>query len=126
MANYSGTTGSVLISASNVHDVTKWTFNTTAETSPFGSNMSGGFKKRLPGTKDGTGTIEGKYNSASPIEDSLREGTSVTLTLQRMSGKTYSVPAVIESLELEVDIDTGAPQSWVANFGSNGAWTEPS
>ena len=59
--------------------------------------------------------------AASPIID----GTGATLQLFTNSGESYSVPAIIKSFELTVDINDGMANRFTAEFVGNGAWTEP-
>ena len=123
MSVLTGNTGTVEAGSSTVLEITKWSFTTKSELTVWASNTSNGHKKRKGGTKDGTGSIEGKYDDSQPVEDILEEGSEVTLTLVRDTGNEITVPAVIEQLEFEVDVDSGAVQSWTASFGSNGAWS---
>ena len=37
----------------------------------------------------------------------------------------YSVPAIIDSINFEVDIDTGEVVGWTADYSADGAWTKP-
>ena len=37
----------------------------------------------------------------------------------------YSVPAIIDSLRIDVDIDGGELTGGQAEFSTNGAWTKP-
>ena len=123
MANKSGTLGSVQVDGSTILDVTKWSINKTCNITPFASNSSGGAKKRVAGSKDITGSCEGKYDPTMPIEDHLGEGDSVTITLVRDTGDTIGGAAVVDELTLDCDMDSGDPQSWTVSFGANGAWT---
>ncbi len=123
MAIESGKDGKVLIGATPIADITRWEFNKEALTSRYASSSTGGFKKTVPGVKAGSGTIEFKWDgaAASPIV----EGASATLKLYTNSSEFFSVPAVIRSFRLKVDIDTGEVNAGVAAFESDGAWTEP-
>jgi hypothetical protein len=123
MATVSGQYGSIKIGSSNLVECMNWTFDRKAAEHAYASCNTGGYKKRIAGTKDGTGTIRGLQDSADPIENYIIEGSSVTLRLYWTAAKYYSVPAIVNSLKTEVDIDDGAPVPWDADFGANGAWT---
>jgi hypothetical protein len=52
-------------------------------------------------------------------------GTLLTLKLYLTALGFYTVPAIIDSLRFQVDIDTGDFVSYTADFSTNGAWTNP-
>lgn len=125
MALLSGTGGTVKIGSSTLAEITAWSLDTNVNITAFGSNSSAGFQKRVAGTKGGTGTLAGKLDTADPIRGDLKEGDSVTLLLHINATAHFIVPAVIESVSISVDVDTGEAIGWTATFGTNGAWTEP-
>lgn len=123
MAAYSGKSGSVTVGGAAVADVTKWSAEHKGEVTAFGSSSSGGWKTRVDGTEEVTGDIEGKVQSGAGAP--IARGTIVALVLLTGGGQTLSGNAMIESISYEVDIDTGAPVSFKATFGSSGSWTTP-
>lgn len=125
MAGISGKNGKIMIGSSNLTDCTGWTFDREVEIHKYGSCSSNGFKKKVDGTKDGMGTISGKYDPDDPIEDYIEEGDHVTLLLYVDASKFYSVPAIIAKLSVKVDVDSGEPVSWDADFEADGQWTLP-
>jgi hypothetical protein len=118
----SGVGGSVVIGSTTIGEVLKWSLTKTAHTTRFGSSSSGGYKKTIAGTKQASGSIEMKLDTAaaSPV----LEGSSVTLLLKCDGTVKYTMPAVINSFAVSVDIDNGEVISQSVNFESNGAWTE--
>lgn len=120
----SGKNGQVLIGSSAVAEVTKWIFNKETVSSRYASSSTGGFKRSLSGVRSGSGTIQFKFDlsAGSPIV----EGSAVTLLLYLDSSHFYSVPALIKTFKVEVNIDTGDVIGGVADFDTDGAWTEPS
>lgn len=131
MAAISGKNGSVETTSGSgggdgaQAEITGWTFNTTSNNPSWASSTNPGYKKRVAGVKDATGTINGKYNAANAIFDTLAPGVTATLTLKLDSGNYYTVPAIIDDFNLEVDMDNGDVVGWTANFSSNGAWANP-
>lgn len=121
----SGQFGTVEIGASDLVECTGWKFSRKANVHQYASNTSAGYKRAVAGTKSGSGTISGKYSSADPIDDHFEEGDEVTLKLYTTASAYYSVPAVIESIDFEVDMDEGDIVSWEAAFTADGAWTLP-
>jgi hypothetical protein len=125
MATFSGKDGKVLIGATPLADITAWTLRTLSGNPAYASSSTGGYRKRVPGVKDAQGTVRFKLNPADPITDDLDAGAAVTLLLYVDATRFYTVPAVIDALRLEVDIDSGDIVGGVAEFSANGAWTKP-
>lgn len=125
MATISGKDGKVKIGSAELADITHWTLRTSASLSAYASSATGGFKRRIAGVKEGSGTIEGKLDPADPVTDDFDEGSAVTLLLHVDAARYYIVPALIESFRLEVDIDRGEVVGWKAEFSTTGAWTKP-
>jgi hypothetical protein len=125
MSVESGKDGKVMIGAAAIADVTKWTLRTTSNNVAYASSSTGGFRRRVAGVKDGSGTIAFKLDVEDPITDELEEGDAVTLLLYLDDSRHYSVPAVIDALQWEVDIDRGEIIGGTAEFSIDGAWTKP-
>lgn len=125
MATISGKDGKVKIGSTTLADITQWTLRTRANLAAYASSATAGYRRRVAGIKDGAGTLAGKLDPADPISDDFDEGAAVTLLLHIDATRYYTVPALIESLELEVDIDRGEVVGWRAEFSTSGAWTKP-
>ncbi|MCA9100060.1 MAG: hypothetical protein KDA63_02860 [Planctomycetales bacterium] len=127
MAVISGKNGKVNDGTSDVAEITGWTLRTESNKLAYASSSSGGYRKRVAGVRDGSGRIEGKLDatSANAITEVLDVGDALTLKLYVDATHFYSVPAVIDSLDVEVDINTGEPVGWRGEFSANGAWTNP-
>lgn len=112
-----------MIGSTPIADITSWELNKEAVTSRYGSSSTSGYKKTLPGSKMGAGTIEFKWDggAVSPIV----EGTVVTLKLYTNATEFFTVPSVIKTFRVKVDIDDGSVTSGTAQFETDGAWTEP-
>ncbi|MDZ4781242.1 MAG: hypothetical protein SGJ19_13390 [Planctomycetia bacterium] len=125
MSVISGKDGKVMIGVTAVANITFWNFSTLAQNPAYASSATAGHRKRLGGVKDGGGVIRGKLDLTDAVTNDVNEGDSVTLLLYLNATKFYSVPAVIDRLQFEVDIDSGDVVGWEAEFGANGAWTKP-
>lgn len=121
MAVYSGKSGSVMVGASPLADVTKWTLSRKSNVSTFGTSSSGGWKKACAGTDEITGDFEAKLQSGATAEP-VSVGTIVTLELKTGPHK-WSGSAMITEVAYEVDIDSGAAVGLKASFVSDGEWT---
>ena len=113
MTVYSGTGGT---SSAGGDQITSWSLSITSNNSSWGSTATNGYKDRVVGVKEGSGSIEGKWNGSAPFA----VGASVTLTLGTGSG-SFSVPCLIDGLSLDVNVDDGEVVGWSAEFSSNGA-----
>jgi hypothetical protein len=125
MALETGDDGKVLIGGTPLADITAWSLETTARGVAYASSTTGGYRKRLPGVKEGRGRIQFKLDVANPLTNQFNEGTAVTLLLYLDATRFYSVPAVIDSIQIEVDIDGGELIGGEAAFSTDGAWTKP-
>ncbi len=125
MAIFSGKDGKVLAGTTTLAEITQWTFQTRSNNVAYGSSATAGYRRRVAGAKDGRGTIRGKLDPADPLTNAFEEGDTVTLQLYLDASRFYSVPALIDTLQFEVDIDSGDIVGWVAEFSTDGAWTKP-
>ena len=125
MSLLTGDNGKVLIGAEAIADVTRWSLRTFVETGTYASSASAGFRKAHQGNRQGRGQIEFRLDPANPITGDFEEGSAVTLLLYLDAARFYSVPAVIESLEMIVNVDGGDLVGGKAEFVTNGAWTKP-
>lgn len=126
MATISGKNGKVMIGDAALAEITDWTFHTTSVNHAYASSSTGGYRRRVAGVKDGSGTIGFKLDPDDPLTDAFDEGSSATLLLYLDETHYYTVPAVIDSLQLGVDISSGDVLSGTAQFSADGAWTKPS
>lgn len=123
MAVASGQYGTIKIGSSALVECMGWTWTRTVADHAYASCNTSGFKKRVAGTKDHSGTMNGKMDLAVEMEDYFDEGDLVTLNLYVNTTDYYIVPAMITELTVEVDIDEGDIIPWSASFGGNGAWS---
>lgn len=123
MSVISGKNGQVKIGATTLADVTQWTLQKLSNNPSYASSSTAGHKKRVAGVKDARGVVQMKFNDAAAA--GLDEGDSVTLLLYVDATHFYSVPALVDSYRVDVDINTGEIVGATAEFSANGAWTEP-
>jgi len=117
-------TGSGGSSTTDVPDVTKWTVNPKAENLAYASSSTGGWKKRMAGTLDVSGSIDVKCNDTDKIESFFKPGEKIAvMELYMNETLKYSGPAIIDDISVETDIDTGAIISATINFSGDGPWT---
>jgi predicted secreted protein len=117
MATESGKNGKVTVNSGDQAECTNWKLKRSGNLQAWGSSSSGGWKKRLSGTKDWSGSFEMKE------EPSFEEGDTVTLALYRNATQAYTGEALIADISTECDIDNGAPNGWTISFEGNGPIT---
>lgn len=124
-AGFSGKDGTVKIGSTDICEVRNWKFNPKSNNPKYASNKTSGYKRTVAGVKEATGSISGAWDNANDFLAVVDVGTDVTLKLYTNTTKFFSVPAVIDDVSVNVDIDNGEIVGWDANFSSNGAWTNP-
>ncbi len=125
MATISGKDGQVKIGSTTLAEITKWTLTTTAQNPAYASSATQGWKTRREGVRDASGTLNLKLDLADPISDDFDEGSAVTLLLYLDSTRFYTVPAIIDSLGWEVDIDNGEVIGGTAEYSATGPIVKP-
>jgi len=124
MAGISGIKGKVSVGG-DLAEITGWTFNPTSNNPSWASVTNDGYKTRVAGAKDGTGSCQGKYDPGNSVITTLGVGKKVTMLLYIDDTRSYSVPAIIDSFEIEVDADDGEAVGWSCDFSTRGKWTDP-
>ena len=126
MATFSGKDGKVLSGAGLLADITHWRLKTIAKNVAYASSATGGYKRRLAGVKDAAGSFTFRLNASDAMTAQLDVGDLVTLKLYVDAANFFSVPAIIDTVEVETDITTGKVVGGTVEFSADGAWTEPS
>jgi len=136
MAGFSGKGGKVKVDGTQAAEVTKWSFKPTSNNPAWASSTDPGYKKRVAGVKDGSGSIEAKVDRTSLFLADLDVGMEIELELYVEThfdtstppvedSKFYTVPAIVDSYDINVDIDGGEAVSVTIEFSTNGEWTNP-
>lgn len=125
MTLISGKQGRVLSDDTMLADITEWSFQTTSHKVSYASSATGGYRRQLPGSKVAQGHFSFVINTSDPVSDQLNEGDVVELKLHVDNDHLYTVPAIIDSVRLDVDVSEGPPVRGRAEFSSDGAWTVP-
>lgn len=123
MSVLSGKDGTLYLGTEEVTPVTNWRLEKTSANKPYAANDTGGAKKRVPGVRDSAGSFEIKAADSANVP--VDEGDAVTLKLHvdGSGANYYEVPAVIDRLRVDVDINEGEIVAYVIDFSGNGAIT---
>lgn len=125
MAVLSGKDGSVTWNGGAISQVTFWKCNETSNNSAWASSSTEGFKHRVCGVRDWTGEFHAKYDGsiAPTVGQGSISGTAVALTLKINDTETLTGNAIIDAVELEVDINTGDVVGYVCRYSGTGTLT---
>ncbi|REJ66208.1 MAG: hypothetical protein DWQ31_15555 [Planctomycetota bacterium] len=121
----SGNEGQVLSDGVALAEIIRWSLQTRATNVSYASSATAGYRKSLPGRKQAQGRFTFALNTSDPVSGQLDEGDQVELRLCVDATHFYLVPAIIDVVELEVDIAAGPLVQGTAEFSSDGAWTAP-
>ena len=126
MALHSGVEGTILVGGNEIGDIRGWSFAESASNPQYASNKTGGYKKSVPGVKHAQGSFSYALDTADPLAAHVSAGSEVTLELRIDAANAFVVPAVIDRIGIEVDIDdTGDVVGGPVEFTANGEWTQP-
>jgi len=123
MAVLSGKSGTVKEGTNTLAHITRWRLTHRANNSAWASSSTAGYKQRVAGVRDWSGSFAAVYDNATPLP--VVVGNNYTLHLTTDGTDEFTGPAIIDNLEFEVDIDDGKVIGWTAEFSGNGALTVP-
>jgi hypothetical protein len=118
MAVISGKNGTVSVGGA-ITDATGWSLSLTSNNPAYASSDTDGYKKRVGGIKDTTGSYSAKYNGGVVSVGS--EHTAASFTLD--GSTSWSLDIIIDAVNLEVDMDDGDVVGYSVDFSGNGAIT---
>jgi len=123
MAVLSGKDGTLYVDDAEVTPVSNWKLSVTSHNPDYAANDTGGWKKRVAGVKDCGGSFEVKVESDGNCP--VGEGDAVTLKLHvdATGNNYYEVPALVDRIEVDVDVNRGRIVAFVVDFSGNGAIT---
>lgn len=124
MSVLTGKDGTMKINGVIPAPISNWKLTKTSNNPDYAANDTAGWKKRRPGIKDCKGSFDLKIDGAKscPVEI----GDEVTLVLYvdgTANNNYYTVPAIIDEIAVEVDINGGGIEAFAVAFSGNGAVT---
>jgi hypothetical protein len=120
MAAISGKNGKVIQGAVDIVDTLGWTLNLISNNPAYASNATAGHKTRVVGVADNNGTFTYAYQGGAA---EITQGQAVTLKLYLNATKFWTVPAVIDSIAHNTDINDGAIVTLTASFSGTAVAT---
>lgn len=125
MGVISGKDGDLKIGTEQLPEIHEWSFKPQVSAPEYASNKTAGAKKTIAGVKSGTGSVGAYFDPEDLLTDFLEVGTFATLKGYVTSTQFYSIPALVVSYNLTVNIDAGEIQKWSFEYKTNGVWTNP-
>jgi hypothetical protein len=121
MSVLSGKNGTLFLGSTEITPVVNWKLVITSNNPDYTANDTGGWKQRVAGVRDASGSMEIKAtdDQTCPVE----EGDTPTLALHvdNSGNNYYQVPAIIDKISVDVDINRGEIVAYVVEFSGNGA-----
>ncbi len=123
MAVLSGKDGTLYLGAVEVTPVSNWRLAITSFNPDYAANDTGGWKQRAAGVKDCSGSFEVKAEDDGncPVEEG--DAISLKLHVDATGSNYYAVPAIVDRIEVDVDVNRGRIVAFAIDFSGNGAIT---
>jgi hypothetical protein len=120
MAVLSGKNGTLFLGGSEITPVSNWKLVATSNNPDYAANDTGGWKKRVAGVRDASGSFEIKAadNQHCPVEEG--DAPTLNLHLDNTGNNYYEVPAIIDKISVDVNISKGEIVAYVVDFSGNG------
>jgi hypothetical protein len=116
----SGKNGTIYLNGGEITPVVNWKLTATSNNPEYAANDTGGWKKRAAGLRDASGSLELKASDERHCP--LEEGDAATLALHldRTGSNYFEVPAIIDKISVQVDIQKGEIVAYLVDFSGNG------
>ncbi len=123
MSVITGKDGTLRLGGVELAPLTSWRLVRTSRNRDYAANDTGGARRRVAGIRDCRGSFALAATAAGNLP--VAEGTAVELELHADgSGANYlAVPAIVDRIEVEVDIDRGEIVAFLVDFSGNGPVT---
>jgi len=120
MAVLSGKDGTLYAGDAEVTPLSNWKLSITADNPHYVANDTGGCKKRVAGARDSSGSFAVKAEEEGKCP--VAEGDPVTLKLHvdATGNNYYEVPAIIDKIDVEVDVGEGRMVAFAVAFSGDG------
>ena len=110
--------------ATTLPHVRSWSLSVVADNPEFGSSSTAGWKGRVVGMRDASGSIECYGDDTERINAILKPQDTGTIELYENATLKWSIPAIIDSVDVEGNPESGDPVSVTINFSATGALTD--
>ena len=127
-----GLDGEVALDGTDIARLTQWSLTATANISEWGDSDSQGYTHRKAARHDGSGSVEGKLDSAAEAYDVMVSTPSVLvepeqkLYIDKSDALYWQFPCVVYSnFQLTVNTDSKEVLGWSADYGASGPFYRP-
>jgi hypothetical protein len=120
MAVLSGKNGTLFLGSTEITPVVNWKLVTSSNNPDYAANDTGGWKKRVAGVRDASGSLEIKASDDRncPVEEG--DTPTLALHLDDSGDNYYEVPSIVDKISVDVDINRGEIVAYVVEFSGNG------
>jgi hypothetical protein len=121
MAVLSGKNGTIHLDGSPIAPVSNWRLAVTSSNVDYVANDTGGWKCRAPGPRDSSGSFQLKVDDGGQCPVAKGDAVTLDLHVDQTGDNYYSAAAIIDKIEVEVDIGAGKIVAYAVEFSGNGA-----
>lgn len=124
MSDIAGILGTLYVDDVEKSPVTQWDLTIVSDNKSYAANDTAGWKKRVAGIKDSRGSFVIHVDSTGNAP--VSEGDSITLKLHidNSGNNYYTVPAMIDEIKTNCNINAGNIIALQITFSGNGALTK--
>ena len=120
MAVLSGKNGTLYLNAAQVTPVSNWKLAVTSNNLDYVANDTGGWKRRLPGPCDSSGSFQVKADDGGHAPVAAGDQVTLDLHVDRTGSNYYTLAAIIAQIEVAVDISAGKLVVYAVEFSGDG------
>jgi len=112
--------------AVHIPDVKKWTCNPKAENQAYASSDSAGWKQRVKGILDCSGTIDCLVtDDATLMSIGIIPGAKIPILTLLLNGTVNFVgPAIIDDVSFDINVESGEIEGATITWSGDGEWED--
>ena len=123
MAVLSGKNGNLYLGGAQVAPVSNWRLAVSSNNPNYAANDTGGWKQRAAGVRDSSGSFEVKVDDSGNCPVAEGDSAALELHIDASGNNYYAVAAIIDTIEVDVDISAGKIVAYIIDFSGNGPVT---
>ena len=116
-----GVDGVLVADAGDMAHTRTWSLNRSADNQAYVSSDTDGATKRLKGNTDWSGSATFYLDDGSDF--TLDEGDTFDVELVKDASHKYAGPAIVDSIDIEVDVEANTIIGGTIEFSANGKLT---
>ncbi len=121
MAVLSGNRGTLYLNAAQVTPVSNWKLAVISNNLDYVANDTGGWKGRAAGPSDSSGSFQLSADDQGNVPVAAGDQVTLDLHVDRTGDNYYALAAIIDRIEVAVDISAGKLVVYAVEFSGAGA-----